>query len=711
MTVRSFDLVVLGLSLSSSWGNGHATTFRALLRGLAARGHRVLFLERDVPWYAENRDLPDPDFCTLGLYASLEDLEQRYLADIEAADAVIVGSYVPDGIEVLDLVLERARGIRAFYDIDTPVTLAKLEKDEAGYLARRQIPELDLYLSFSGGPVLERLAREFGARNPQAFYCAVDETRYAPLPAAPTWDLGYLGTYSPDRQPALERLLLEPARRLPHLRFVVAGPQYPDGIDWPANVERIEHLSPAEHAAFYARQRFTLNVTRADMIKAGHSPSVRLFEAAACCTPIISDRWEGLGDLLPEGRAILIADQTEQVVSALTEIDEPVRLQIAENARAIVLGAHTGIARAAELERHLPAAERATLRDTSSSRRSRRSAPLTALIAGGAGFLGSYLCERLIGEGRRVICLDSFRTGTPENLRTLERDPRFSLLEADVCEPLPSSIEVDRIYNLACPASPRHYQADPIHTLMTSVLGARNLLELARANGARLLQASTSEVYGDPDQHPQQESYWGNVNPIGIRACYDEGKRAAETLCFDYLRLHRVDVRVARIFNTYGPRMRPDDGRIVSNLIVQALSGRPLTVYGTGAQTRSFCYVTDLIDGLVRLMEVPENPQTPINIGNPEEYTINELARLVTSLTGSTSPIVYEPLPADDPQWRRPDITMARRVLGWAPRTSVREGLAATIAWFAGPAAASAVIRIQPPRRKLKPAAVAGLSA
>jgi UDP-glucuronate decarboxylase len=313
----------------------------------------------------------------------------------------------------------------------------------------------------------------------------------------------------------------------------------------------------------------------------------------------------------------------------------------------------------------------------------RSPAASTVLVAGGAGFLGSFLCERLIGEGRRVICLDSFRTGTSENLRGLTRDPRFSMHEADVCEPLPASMKVDQIYNLACPASPRHYQADPVHTMMTSVLGARNLLELARGNHARLLQASTSEVYGDPNQHPQRESYWGNVNPVGIRACYDEGKRAAEALCFDYMRTHHVDVRVARIFNTYGPRMRPDDGRIVSNLIVQALSGRPLTVYGSGQQTRSFCFVTDLIDGLARLMEVRDNPRTPINIGNSDEYTINELARLVSKLTGTASPVVYEPLPADDPHLRRPDITFARKFLNWGPQTSIGDGLKATISWFA----------------------------
>jgi UDP-glucuronate decarboxylase len=307
----------------------------------------------------------------------------------------------------------------------------------------------------------------------------------------------------------------------------------------------------------------------------------------------------------------------------------------------------------------------------------------TALVAGGAGFLGSFLCERLVDEGLRIICLDNFFTGTAENFQRLKRDSRFSLIEADVCAPLPHRLQVDRIYNLACPASPRHYQADPIRTLMTSVIGTRNLLELAASTGARMLQASTSEVYGDPDQHPQSETYWGNVNPIGIRACYDEGKRAAETLCFDFRRHRFTDVRVARIFNTYGPRMRRDDGRIVSNLIVQALAGRPLTIYGDGEQTRSFCFVSDLIEGLIRLMEIDPNPDTPINLGNPEEYSINQLAGIITLMTCSMSPIVYRPLPEDDPRLRRPDISLATDLLGWTPRTSVRSGIAETIAWFA----------------------------
>jgi UDP-glucuronate decarboxylase len=314
--------------------------------------------------------------------------------------------------------------------------------------------------------------------------------------------------------------------------------------------------------------------------------------------------------------------------------------------------------------------------------RTRLSTIRTALVAGGAGFLGSYLCERLIEQGYRVICLDNLRTGTPDNLRSLAGEPRFSLIEVDVCAPLSRRLRVDRIYNLACPASPPHYQADPVHTLLTSVLGIRNLLDLAAANGVRLLQASTSEVYGDPNQHPQTEGYWGNVNPIGIRACYDEGKRAAETLCFDYLRSLGVDTRVARIFNTYGPRMRPDDGRIVSNLIVQALTDQPLTIYGSGEQTRSFCYVADLIEGLMRLMEVDPNPCSPVNIGNPEEYSVQELARIVSQITHSRSPMVHRPLPSDDPRQRRPDISLARKLLDWSPRTPVRTGVATTVAWF-----------------------------
>jgi spore maturation protein CgeB len=347
------DIVFLGLTLSSSWGNGHATTYRALLRGLAELGKRVLFLERDVPWYAAHRDLPCPDFCEFRLYESVEDLGRRFGNRIAVADAVIVGSYVPDGIAVLDAVLSGARGLRAFYDIDTPVTLAGLVQGRIDYIARRQIPALGLYLSFSGGPVLQRLHDEFGARRPCALHCAVDAAAYRPIGAAPQWDLGYLGTHSPDRQPVLERLLLTPARLLPDRRFVVAGPQYPNTIDWPANVRRIEHLPPAEHAAFYGAQRFTLNVTRADMVAAGWSPSVRLFEAAACGTAIISDRWPGLHELLPDGEAILIADTQAAVIEALTSMPEERRESLAARARQIVLREHTGTARARQLCRLL----------------------------------------------------------------------------------------------------------------------------------------------------------------------------------------------------------------------------------------------------------------------------------------------------------------------------------------------------------------------
>jgi spore maturation protein CgeB len=351
------ELVFIGLSLSSSWGNGHATTYRGLLRGLTATGQKVLFLERDVPWYATNRDLPDPDFCELGFYTSVEELARRFGPRIAGARAVIVGSYVPDGIAVLDFVLEQARGLKAFYDIDTPITLAALDKGAEDYIAIRQIPRLDLYYSFTGGPTLDRLAKEFGAQRPRALYCAVDETQWHPITIEPRWDLGYLGTYSADRQPALDRLLLRSARRLPWMRFVVAGPQYPASIDWPDNVERLEHVAPADHAAFYAAQRFTLNITRAAMIEAGWSPSIRLFEAASCGIPIISDRWNGLTDLLPEHDAILIADSTEAVVAALTGMAESDRQRIGQAARSIVLNDHTGTARARELLRHVEVAE------------------------------------------------------------------------------------------------------------------------------------------------------------------------------------------------------------------------------------------------------------------------------------------------------------------------------------------------------------------
>ncbi|WP_127754126.1 glycosyltransferase [Devosia sp. 1566] len=344
-----FDLVVVGLSLSSSWGNGHATTFRALLRGVAAEGKRVLFLERDVPWYANNRDLPDPDFCELAYYSSVDDLLARFGATLQAADAVLVGSYVPEGVAAIDALSSLGLTRFCFYDIDTPVTLAKLDRGDEEYLARRQIPLFDIYFSFSGGPVLTRLETEYGAKRAEALYCSVDAKRYGPTGAEMRWDLGYLGTYSPDRQPTLERLLLEPARQLPERRFVVAGPQYPAEIDWPANVERIEHLPPAEHAAFYSAQRFTLNVTRADMIAAGWSPSVRLFEAAACRTPIISDIWPGLTELLPEGEAIVLARTSDDVIDALESLSEAQREAMAAKAQSLVLAGHTGEARAREL--------------------------------------------------------------------------------------------------------------------------------------------------------------------------------------------------------------------------------------------------------------------------------------------------------------------------------------------------------------------------
>ena len=360
---RPLDIVIFGLSLSSSWGNGHATTFRSLIRGLHAEGHRVLFLERDVPWYASQRDLPDPDFCELTYYSDVTRVIEDYAARLRSADAVIVGSYVPDGGKVIAELAELACRRICFYDIDTPVTLARLEQDDEEYLRRSQIPVFDAYFSFSGGEVLSRLERQYGARRALPLYCSVDADRYGNTGEAFRWDLGYLGTYSADRQPTLDRLLIEPARRLPHLRFVVAGPQYPAEIDWPENVERIEHLPPADHPSFYTRQRFTLNVTRADMIAAGWSPSVRLFEAAACGTAIISDFWRGLDDLLPHGEALIIAHRTDDVVRTLTDIDEAGRGLLARAARERVLDGHTGLARARELAallEELPAGQQRT---------------------------------------------------------------------------------------------------------------------------------------------------------------------------------------------------------------------------------------------------------------------------------------------------------------------------------------------------------------
>jgi UDP-glucuronate decarboxylase len=302
------------------------------------------------------------------------------------------------------------------------------------------------------------------------------------------------------------------------------------------------------------------------------------------------------------------------------------------------------------------------------------------LVTGGSGFLGSHLCERLLAEGADVICVDNFFSGTRHNIEHLLDHKHFELLRHDVTFAL--YVEVDQIYNLACPASPIHYQRDPVQTTKTSVHGAINMLGLAKRVRAAILQASTSEVYGDPSIHPQQEEYWGNVNPIGPRSCYDEGKRCAETLFFDYRRQHNMPIKVARIFNTYGPRMHPNDGRVVSNFIVQALLGRDITIYGDGSQTRSFCYVDDLIDGLIRLMGSADSVTGPINIGNPAEFTMLELASQVLELTGSRSKIVHRPLPQDDPKQRRPDISKAQDILGWAPRMALKEGLGRTIAYF-----------------------------
>ena len=344
-------IVILGLSITSSWGNGHATTYRGLVRELVARGHEVLFLEHDKPWYASHRDLPRPPYGRTHLYGSLAELRTRFDVDVRNADAVIVGSYVPDGVEVGEWVNERAQGVTAFYDIDTPVTLAKLAADDCEYLSPDLIPVYELYLSFTGGPVLEEIQTRYGSPAAYPLYCSVDPELYYPeKDTAAYWDLGYLGTYSPDRQPTLERLLLEPARDIPAARMVVAGPQYPPTVSWPANVERIEHLPPAEHRRFYNAQRYTLNVTRAEMIRTGYSPSVRLFEAAACGVPVISDPWEGLDTFFTPGEEIFLATESDEVTRILRDTSADQAREMGGRARQRVLAGHTAAQRAAELE-------------------------------------------------------------------------------------------------------------------------------------------------------------------------------------------------------------------------------------------------------------------------------------------------------------------------------------------------------------------------
>jgi spore maturation protein CgeB len=350
MNPSPLRIVFIGLTITSSWGNGHATTYRGLIRELTARGHSVLFLERDVPWYASNRDMPNPPFCRTELYSSLDELKTRFGDEVREANVVIVGSYTVEGVAVGEWVVQVAQQVKAFYDIDTPVTLGKLARDDYEYLSPSLIPRYDLYLSFSGGPSLTTLEQSYGSPMARPLYCAVDPSLYYPEERAAEWDMGYMGTYSDDRQPPLDSLLLEPARRWPEGRFVVAGPQYPESIRWPANVRRIEHLPPAEHRAFYNAQRFTLNVTRADMVRTGYAPSVRLFEAAACATPIISDEWEGLDTIFRVGEEILVAHSAEESLRFVRETPEEERRAIGERARARVLSEHTAAHRAAELE-------------------------------------------------------------------------------------------------------------------------------------------------------------------------------------------------------------------------------------------------------------------------------------------------------------------------------------------------------------------------
>jgi spore maturation protein CgeB len=349
----SDEIVFIGLSITSSWGNGHASTYRSLIHGLHRRGHRVLFLEQDQPWYASNRDRSILSYCKARLYSDFEELRERYTQRIRAAAVVVVGSYVHDGRRVCDLVLEQARGVKAFYDIDTPVTLAKLAEDRCEYLAASQVSGFDVMLSFTGGPTLQRLRDEFGARDAQALYCSVDVDQHRPVRHQRDIELGYLGTYSEDRQPALEALLNTPARALPKHRFAVVGAQYPKRLQWPRNVQLLEHMGPDAHADFFGRQRFTLNLTRADMRQAGYSPSVRLFEAAACGTPIISDDWPGLSELLVPGQEILLARTSDDVIGILRDVDESQAQRIADAARERICSEHSSTQRAVQFEKYL----------------------------------------------------------------------------------------------------------------------------------------------------------------------------------------------------------------------------------------------------------------------------------------------------------------------------------------------------------------------
>lgn len=356
MSQNQLDIVILGLSITSSWGNGHATTYRGLVKELTKQGHRVQFLERDVPWYAENRDLPNPDFVDTRLYRSREQLIDEHAKRIRNADAVIVGSYVPEGIEIGQLVTQEARGVTAFYDIDTPVTLANLHRNACEYLSAELIARYDVYLSFTGGPTLDLLREKYGSPCPRVLYCSVDPDLYHPMEIDRQWDLGYMGTYSQDRQPGLEELMIESARRWPGGRYVVAGPQYPANLDWPPNVQRIEHLSPSEHCHFYNSQNFTLNITRADMQAAGYCPSVRLFEAAACGTPIISDYWNGLEELFDLSSEILVSRSRFDTQRILMNTHNEKRLEPGQRARQRVLERHTAAHRAAELVSYLTSA-------------------------------------------------------------------------------------------------------------------------------------------------------------------------------------------------------------------------------------------------------------------------------------------------------------------------------------------------------------------
>ena len=702
-------LVVLGLSITSSWGNGHATTYRGLLRELTRRGHEVLFLERDVPWYAAHRDLPNPVFCATRLYPDLDELQRDYAGAVAEADAVILGSYVPDGAEVGDWsVPDRARACKAFYDIDTPVTLAKLGRGEHEYLTPELIPRFDLYLSFTGGPTLDRLEEEFGAPWPARSTARSTSGSTGRSDAELRWDLGYLGTYSDDRQPKLEPA----AARAGRATCAGAGSSSParstpTTVRWPANVSRLEHLAPPAHPGFYAAQRFTLNVTRADMVAAGWSPSVRLFEAASCGVPIISDTWPGLDELFRPDVEILLAEDGEDVVLLHPRHADWRRQAIAAAARragaggALLGGARGGTRRFAAVA----AVRRSGGASAPPADQQRRGRPCgQEWSAAGAGYRRSRV-HRLAPV--RGAARPRLRRDLPRQLP----DRRLANRRASRRRP---GVQADRGRHHAAAAGTPDRRPDLQSRLRRLAPGRTSAIRSTPgrpACSARCIcwSGPRPAVRSSCRRRParsmatpmctRRRRATGATSIRSVRAPATTRASAPPRPCSSTLhRTRGVRIKVARIFNTYGPRMHAEDGRIISNFVAQALRGEALTVYGDGRQTRSFCYVDDMVRALLALADSGDGVVGPVNLGNPDELPVIEVARRVLAQTRSHAGIEFHPLPVDDPRRRRPAIDRALSLLGWRPLVDLDTGLARTVADFkvrlgiAAPVPAAAVV-------------------